>query len=237
MKSAMSKKGILRSIFYVAILAFVSCSPIRKYQNDPGVLSWEKDIKAFEELDKEQSDPQGAILFTGSSSIRLWDNIHEDMKPYEVIQRGYGGAHFTDFAVYSNRIIYPHNPKAVVIFVANDITGGENDKTPQEVLKLYKYVVKQTRKKLPNEPIFFIQITPNNSRWKVWDKATEANSLIKSYSEKDPNLHYIETAYAFLGEDGKPKSELFREDQLHLNLDGYKIWSGIIMENLNKALK
>jgi lysophospholipase L1-like esterase len=139
--------------------------------------------------------------------------------------------------VYCKRIIYPHNPKAVVIFVANDITGGENDKTPEEVLKLYKYVVKQTRKKFPNEPMFFIQITPTNSRWKVWDKISEANNLIKSYSEKDPNLFYIETAAPFLGEDGKPKSELFRNDQLHLNLDGYKIWSGIIHENLDKAFK
>ncbi len=228
---------ILHLSFYIVFGILVSCSPIRKYQHDKNVLSWEKDIQAFEKLDAEQTDPQNAILFTGSSSIRLWDNIHEDMKPYAVIQRGYGGANFSDFAVYSKRIIYPHTPQAVVIFIANDITGGEQDKTPKEVLSLYQYVVKGIRKKLPNEPVFFIQITPTNSRWKVWDKATGANNLIKAYSESDPNLHYIETAYAFLGSDGKPKSELFREDQLHLNLEGYKIWSGIILENLNKALQ
>jgi lysophospholipase L1-like esterase len=159
------------------------------------------------------------------------------MKPHAVIQRGYGGAKFDDFAVYCKRIIYPHTPKAVVIFVANDITGGEQDKTPKEVLTLYQYVVKQIRKKLPNEPVFFIQITPTNSRWKVWNEITEANNLIKTYSETDPNLHYIETAEAFLGADGKPKGQLFRDDQLHLNLEGYKIWSGIILENVNKAFQ
>lgn len=230
-------KGIQRSIFYIALFALASCSPIKKYQKDKDVLAWEKDIKAFEKLDAEQPDPQNAILFTGSSSIRLWDNIHEDLKPYEVIQRGYGGAHFDDLAVYAKRIIYPHNPQAVVVFVANDITGGNNDKEPKEVLNLYQYVVKQTRKKLPNEKIFFVQITPTNSRWKVWDKTTEVNNLIKSYSATDPNLFYIETADAFLGADGKPNANLFRDDQLHLNLDGYKIWSRIILENLNKALK
>ena len=55
------------------------------------------------------------------------------MAPYPVIQRGYGGARLSDFAVYADRIISPHPCRAIVLFVANDITGSKSDKSPREV--------------------------------------------------------------------------------------------------------
>lgn len=200
-------------------------------------MKWEKDIQAFEKLDASEPDPAEAILFTGSSSIRLWSTLEEDMAPYHVIQRGYGGAKLTDFAVYADRIVYPHKFKALALFVANDITGGKNDRTPAEVLGLFQYIVKQVRKNYKEEPIFFIQITPTNSRWKVWDKITEANNLIKKYCSEEKGLYFIETADRFFGDDGKPRAELFRDDQLHLNAAGYEIWTAVIKENLDKVLK
>lgn len=228
----------MRIFHYLLIFLFLwSCSAVSKYEKDPDVLRWEKDIRELEQKDAAESDPANAILFAGSSSIRLWDNIVEDMKPYPVIQRGYGGAKFSDFAVYCRRIIYPHQFRALAIFLANDITGGDEDKTPEEVLDLFQYVVKQVRAKYKSEPIFFIQITPTNSRWKAWDKISEANNLIKNYCSQKEGLHFIETADQFIGSDGKPRQELFIEDQLHLNQDGYKLWSSIIRKKLDEVLK
>jgi hypothetical protein len=225
------------TIISFLLLIAISCSPVKQYKSDPEVLKWEKDIQAFEKLDATEPDPADAILFTGSSSIRLWSTIKEDLAPYTIIHRGYGGAKLTDFAFYADRIIYPHKFKALALFVANDIPGGKNDRTPEEVLGLYQNIVKQVRKKYKEEPIFFIQITPTNSRWKVWDKITEANNLIKNYSSQEKGLYFIETADRFFGDDGKPRAELFRDDQLHLNADGYEIWTAVIKENLDKVLK
>jgi hypothetical protein len=225
------------TIISFLLLIAISCSPVKLYKSDPEVLKWEKDIQAFEKLDATEPDPADAILFTGSSSIRLWSTIKEDLAPYTIIQRGYGGAKLTDFAFYADRIIYPHKFKALALFVANDITGGKNDRTPEEVLGLYQNIVKQVRKKYKEEPIFFIQITPTNSRWRVWDKITEANNLIKNYSSQEEGLYFIETDDRFFGDDGKPRAELFRDDQLHLNADGYEIWTAVIKEKLDKVLK
>jgi hypothetical protein len=222
--------------YVLILLSLWSCSPISKYESDPDVLGWEKDIAELEHRDSLESDPPEAILFTGSSSIRLWSSIEDDMKPYSIISRGYGGAKLSDFAVYCPRIIYPHQFKAMVLFVANDIGGGEKDKTPEEVLDLFKYIVKQVRVRYKDEPIFFVQITPTNSRWKVWNKISEANNLIKDYCSHENNLHFIETAKHFIGPDEKPRSDLFNSDQLHLNDQGYKLWASVIKENLDKVL-
>jgi GDSL-like Lipase/Acylhydrolase family len=225
--------------YFILLLSFflISCSPVRKYQNLPEVRFWEKDIRNFEQLDKNDKYPQDAILFAGSSSIRLWTSLEKDMLPYTVIQRGYGGAKLSDFAVYANRIFNPHQCKAIVIFVANDITGYDSDKTPEEVAGLFKNVLKTIRKTHPVTPVFWISITPTVSRWKVWPEIQRANSLIRQICDRQRNTYFIQTDYAFLDEKGLPKDELFRDDKLHLTEKGYAVWTEIIKKELDKVLK
>ena len=114
------------------IVILISCSVTHKYVNE-SEAKWGKDILDFEQQDKLEKDPGNAILFAGSSSIRLWSTLKEDVAPYPVIQRGFGGSKFSDLAVFAERIIYPHQFRALVIFEANDITGSTADKTPAEV--------------------------------------------------------------------------------------------------------
>ena len=109
----------------------------------PEIAKWEKNIAELENRDKTEAGTENAILFCGSSSIRRWETIAEDMAPRTVLQRGYGGAKLPDIIHYAPRLIGPHlgkeNPrrcKALVLFVGNDISGNpEKDKTPQEVTR------------------------------------------------------------------------------------------------------
>lgn len=197
---------------------------------------WEKDIKELELLDQKQVDAKDSILFIGSSSIRLWTSMAEDMAPWPTIRRGYGGAKFTDLVVYAERLVAKHDYRALAVFVANDITGGADDKSPEEVVSLCQMLVKLVRKTHPNKPIFFIAITPNSKRFHVWDKIHKANQLIEEYAESDPKIHFIDTEKYYFGEDGKPRDELFVEDKLHQNSAGYKQWAAIIKKQLDAEL-
>jgi hypothetical protein len=226
-----------RNIVLLISFILLSCSPIRKYQNLPEVRSWENDIQKFEQLDKSDKYPQDAILFAGSSSIRLWTSLEKDMVPYHVIQRGYGGAKLSDFAVYADRIFDPHQCRAIVLFIANDITGSSQDKTPENVAALFRNVLKTIRKTHPVTPVFWISITPTVLRWKVWPEIEKANSLIKEICDKKKNTYFIKTDFAFLSENGLPKDELFRDDKLHLTEKGYAVWTEIIKKELNNILK
>jgi hypothetical protein len=220
---------------FISVL-LLSCSPIKKYQDLPDVLAWENDIQKFEQLDKSENYSQDAILFAGSSSIRLWSTLEKDMYPYPVIQRGYGGARLSDFAVYAGRIFSPHPCKGIVIFIANDITGGETDKSPAEVAKLFRYLLKTIRKTHPDTPVFWIAVTPTAARWSVWNEIQKANGLIQNICEHQANTRFIRTDFAFLDENGKPRTELFIEDKLHLNQQGYAIWTDIIKKELEKVI-
>lgn len=211
---------------------------------DPSAFEpWQADIDkfapaiaAFEKLDQTEEYPDDAILFTGSSSIRLWDTIAEDVAPYPVIQRGYGGARFSDLAYYAQRIVAPHEFRAVVIFVANDVAGSDRDKPPAETAKFFRHVLEVIRAQDADAPVFLVEITPTARRWEVWDKTQATTEALRKVLEADPHGHFIATAEHYLGEDGQPRTELFREDRLHLNRDGYRLWGKLIRGELDRVL-
>ena len=217
-------------IIIVFLLLITSCSPLKKFEGT--ATKWEKDITKLENLDKSKKQNKDAILFIGSSSIRLWRSIKKDLAPHEPIKRAYGGARYTDLIHFTERLVSPHDVKAVGIFVANDITGGENDLSPKEVLKLAKYVVKQIRTSHKSSSVFFIETTPTPKRWKAWSKISQANDLIKEFCDSNDRLFYISTRNYFIGDNGLPTEEYFVRDKLHLNSKGYTLWSNIIKENL-----
>lgn len=225
--------------FYISLLTvlLISCSPVSKYRDDPSVLAWERDIEQFEQLDKTERYPPDAVMFAGSSSIRLWSTLSKDMTPYNVIQRAYGGAKLSDFGVYADRIFAPHKCSALVMFIANDIYGGDDDKTPGEVKKLFLHVHKTFRKTHPDTPFFWISVTPTPSRWQVWPEIQKAGELIEKVCRNKPDTYFIRTDYVFLDNSGNPVDSLFLDDKLHLNEKGYKIWAGIIRKELDSVLK
>jgi lysophospholipase L1-like esterase len=199
---------------------------------------FEEEVSLLESLDFEEKAGEKDILFIGSSSIRLWDNIQVDMYPYSSIKRGYGGAHFYDLIHFSERLVKNHSPKAILIFVANDITGSNDltnivgDLSPNEVKKLFRYNYKLIRSIHKHIPIFLIETTPTPKRWKVWNKILQANKKLERFCKQVPNLYFISTRDKFIGADGLPIQSLFLNDELHLNVDGYKLWSSVIKSKL-----
>jgi lysophospholipase L1-like esterase len=226
-----------RFLLPLLLLCVVSCSPLRKYENLPEVKAWDKEIEKFEALDRTETYPDNAIIFAGSSSIKLWSTLARDMAPFPVIQRGFGGSKLSDVAVYADRIFKPHPCRAIVLFVANDIAGRAQDKSPEEVAELFKNIVKTIRKSHPETPVFWIEVTPSSSRWNAWPRIQEATSLIRKVCEKQKNTYSIRTDFAFLNETGKPKDELFVADKLHLNPSGYAVWTEIIKKELSHVLE
>ena len=226
----------MRYLIYLVFLSNLSCSPFSKYSQSN--RQFEEEVSILERLDIEEKAAEKDILFIGSSSIRLWDNINEDMYPYSSVKRGYGGAHFYDLIHFSERLVKNHTPKAIIIFVANDITGSNGltnlvgDLSPNEVKRLFKLNYKLIRSIHKFIPIFLIETTPTLKRWKVWSEILKSNKKLESFCKKEPNLYYIGTRDKFIGVDGLPIKSLFQNDELHLNTDGYKLWSNIIKTKL-----
>ena len=226
---------------HTAILILLLCVPPDASLLEPyreAATQWEDEVAELASRNSEQVAGPDDVLFVGSSSIRLWDSIAEDMAPWSPVRRGYGGAKFSDVAVYLDRLLAGHKPKAVVYFAANDIANNpEKDKTPQEVAALAEYIVRFTRDAMPDTPIFFIELTTTPSRFAVREQIAEANKLIKQVAANHPKCYFIPTKDLICDAAGVPKEELFRDDRLHLSQAGYELWATRIKAALGEHLK
>lgn len=198
---------------------------------------WESAISKWERLDQSTDDPNDAVLLIGSSSIRRWDSAASDIAPYPVIGRGYGGAKFTDLAVFAERLIRPHQYKAIVIFVANDITGGDKDRPQSVVEACVKHVVKVAQSHSPDSPVILMEITPTSSRRKGWPKIRQLNAWLREYSLTAANVSFVQTAEWYLDENDQVQDEYFVGDKLHLNAKGYAVWGSLIKRELDRVLR
>ncbi|MFK8111308.1 MAG: GDSL-type esterase/lipase family protein [Rubripirellula sp.] len=204
---------------------------------EKAIEKWEKAIKELEELDKTETDPADAILFLGSSSIRRWDDIVIDMAPFRPIQRGYGGSKYSDVSVFAKRLIHPHHYRAMAIFVGNDVSGKSDDKTPDELEKLVRYVIGVSKAHQPQAPVFLIEVTPTEKRLEVWPQIRQFNARLREIALSTPDTHFIATAEHYLDPLGHPRSEYFVEDKLHLNNSGYDVWAKLIRDRLDEVLR
>ena len=188
---------------------------------------WEKDIAAFEAQDAKRPPPKNAVLFVGSSSIRLW-RLKESFPDLATINRGFGGSEVADSVRYAKRIVLPHQPRIVVLYAGdNDIAGG---KTPQQVFADFQKFVAIVQEGLPEIKIIYISIKPSIKRWALIDKIREANRLIREHiaQQKSDKLVFLDIEKPMLGADGKPRADLLQDDGLHLNKEGYKVWAKLL---------
>ncbi len=190
---------------------------------------WEPKIRQFEEQDKKEMPPAGGILFVGSSSIVGW-KVDECFPGLPVINRGFGGSQIADSVHFADRIVLPYRPKIIVLYAGdNDTAAG---KSPEQVLRDYRQFVKKVHDGLPETRIVFVAIKPSIRRWNLVDEMREANRLIRAATEKDKRLVYVDIDGPMIGDDGKPRPELFKRDGLHLNAEGYKLWSARVLPHL-----
>ena len=201
-------------------------TPAKTPATKPAALPFEKEIEAFEAADAKHAPPSGAVLFVGSSSIRKWTTVAADFPGLAVINRGFGGSKIPDSTHYASRIVTPYKPRAIVFYAGdNDLAGG---RTPEGVLADYKAFVAEVRRSLAETPILFLAIKPSLARVKLIATQNEANRLVREYVAADKTLSYVDVATPMFKADGQPRPELFVSDGLHMNAEGYKIWTSIL---------
>jgi lysophospholipase L1-like esterase len=197
---------------------------------------WADEIAELEKLDQTESYSDDAILFVGSSSIRMWENIAGDMAPYAAIRRGYGGAKYSDLAVFADRLITPHHYAAMVVFVGNDVTGSDDDLSIDQIERLARHVIAVSRSHQSDAPILLVEVTPTAARRAAWPEIRKVNDRLREIALTTPNTYFVATADYYLDADGFPIEKYFIDDRLHQNERGYAVWSTLIKRRLGEAL-
>ena len=221
-----------------ALAACASAGTVTDAQSVPPAITAElpadapfrDEILRFAELDRESPPPACPVLFVGSSSIRLWSSLKQDMAPLPVLNRGFGGSTIAQSNLYFDRIVAPYRPRAIVFYAGeNDLDGGQS---PAVVASEFARFMDLKRSRLGAIPVFYISAKPSKARYAQLERQTQLNAAIRQLAAESKDLTFIDVVTPML-RDGKPQ-DLYVEDGLHMNAAGYAIWRGLVRDALTK---
>jgi lysophospholipase L1-like esterase len=192
---------------------------------------WQADMQRFAAADRAQPPAPGGIVFTGSSSIRLWSGLAEDFPGRNVLNRGFGGSAIADATRHVEQLVTRYSPHTVVLYAGdNDLAAGA---TPAQVHADFDAFVRAVRARLPAARILFVSIKPSPARAALLPAMRQANALIRADIERGKNVGYVDVFTPMLDAQGRPRAELFLDDRLHMNRAGYALWVSIITPALD----
>jgi lysophospholipase L1-like esterase len=237
MRDLSARAMYLLCLFGIVMCVVVSCTPNERSTSQEKTLQsellpkyappdrWKDDIDRFGRMDSQNPPRKNAVLFVGSSSIRMWDT-KKYFPDIVTINRGFGGSYINDLVYYADKIVIPYHPSMIVFY------AGDNDiidyKTPRQVVDDFNNFVVLVHKNLPETRILYISIKPSIQRWHLWAKMKETNEMIKQYAKTANNVEFLDISEPMLGEDGRPKPVYFQADGLHLSEEGYRLWSSLL---------
>ena len=209
----------------LAMLSLLFFSPILPAAETAPANKWKSAFDQFDKWDKETMPPTGGVVFVGSSSIRLWD-LPKSFPGIATINRGFGGSEAADSAKFVEQLVIKYHPRLVVFYAGdNDLAHG---KSPQTVCDDVARFVTKVRKALPETTILLLSVKPSNARENLRDKQQQTNELVQKLATGDAHVKFIDVGKVLLNAEGKPRPELFLEDQLHLNAEGYRLWTELL---------
>ncbi|MFN8335765.1 MAG: SGNH/GDSL hydrolase family protein [Cyclobacteriaceae bacterium] len=205
-----------------ALLSICFCVTIALPAQEKHVF--ENEVKALVLRDSLITNRKDIILFTGSSSIRMWTDLEKDFADKNVLNRAFGGSTMRDLLYFVDQLIVPYNPKTIFIYEGDNDLGFANA-TSQQILASADSLLTIIRAKLPSSVrIYFISPKPSIARWHLKDQYIQFNKHLQTWTSSKKNVYFIDVWSKMLNADGSLRKDLFIEDGLHMNRKGYDIW-------------
>lgn len=192
------------------------------------------DIQAFKTQDSVSFPPKNGILFIGSSSFTMWKDVQQYFPSYKIINRGFGGSSLPDVIRYANDIILPYQPKQIVIYCGENDLAASDSVTGKLVFNRFKQLFAIIRNRYPKVKVTYVSMKPSPSRQLLLSKMISGNEMIKKYLSSKKRASYVDIYKEMIDDEGKPRPDLFLDDNLHMNKTGYAIWQKFIEPHLLK---
>ena len=116
----------------VCFLLLCSLANINAMGQDPH--RFDEEIKKIAALPVVEGED--LVVFTGSSSIRFWEDLSKDCQESKVVNTGFGGSHMSDLLYFLDQTVLRFKPTKVYIYEGdNDVSAEKTAKTILETTK------------------------------------------------------------------------------------------------------
>jgi len=193
-----------------------------------------REVAEFRKQDSVSFPASNQILLIGSSSFTIWKDVQDYFPGYPILNRAFGGSTLADVIRHADKVIYPYKPKQILVYCGENDLASSDKVTADTVISRFETLFGLIRAKYPKVQVVFVSMKPSPSRVLLREKMLAGNDGIRKFLAAKKNTGYIDVYTEMLDDEGKPRQELFLDDNLHMNKEGYKIWQRIIQPYLKK---
>lgn len=197
-------------------------------------MEWyEAEVGALEQTLAGRGNGNHPPVFYGSSSIRLWETLAEDIDP-SILNLGFGGSTLEACAYFYSRLVKPLHPRSLFVYAGDNDLG--NGCSPEAVLNSFRSLASQIAESEGPVPFGFGSIKPSPARFPILDRIRRSNDLIHREIAEIPGGYYVDIFSSMLDASGNPRHDYYMDDGLHLNREGYRLWADILLAYRNRIL-
>lgn len=215
----------MKNLFKFLALTLALCFVQFSAQQKPDFYD---DIQHFKKLNSENTPQKEAILFLGSSSFTMWKDVENYFPDKVIINRAFGGSRIADLNYYAEDLLHPYSAKQIVIYCGENDIVYKDKPNADEVFKRFKQFYKTVRAQFPKANIAYVSIKYSPSREQFWPIMKQVNKKINRFMNKKKNAEFIDITGAMNDENGNIRKDIFLQDMLHMNAEGYKIWTEVM---------
>ena len=196
--------------------------------------------KFSEEVGRFASMPTpapGGVLLIGSSIFKRWTNAVIDLAPLPVVNRAFGGSQTSHQLMFFDQVVPPCRPGLIVWYCgSNDIKGK---KDAESILGRTGEWMNNVKQMDPTTGILLISVirAPQKHRDAQIDVVDAVNRGYEEIARTKEGVFYVDVNPALQNSAGESRGELYVEDGLHLNVEGYHHMTALLKPAIEKYWK
>lgn len=217
------KQPAMKHIVWILLLVL-----IRQLSVAQEPFPFYNEVSRLKQQDSTAFPRPNSILLIGSSSFTMWRDVNDYFPGKQIVNRAFGGSTLLDLIRYRYDVIYPYQPKRIIMYCGENDFASSDTVTVDLVLKRFNIIYTFIRQRFPKVSFVYVSMKPSPSRQHLLEKYQQANTAIAEFLSKQSNTGYVDVYTAMLDSNGMPKEDIFLNDRLHMNAAGYKIWQGLL---------
>lgn len=192
--------------------------------------AFEQDVNALRSRSREKGARDKLVLFYGSSSFTLWNDIERYFPGYSIANHGFGGSTLDDCVTQFDGLVADFTPRAIILYAGdNDLADGA---TPERVLASLDALIARKRQTIGAVPTAYVSIKISPTRFHIMHRIGYTNLLIERRLRDEADVHYIDITRRMTGRGLISFLDYYATDPLHMNRDGYRVLGKCVSEYL-----
>ena len=223
---------VILSLFILLLIANLIVKDVKQYDYH------REKCASFEVQNANLS--KGQIVFIGDSITDLCklDDYYKGTE-LALYNRGINGDTTEGLKKRLQVSVFDIEPAIIVMMIGtNDVSWG---RSVEDISKTYREIVEEIYNKLPNVKLYCMSVIPQNKDMEEYAPVSVDNNIkkINDINSEIQNLSlefgfaYLDLYPLLLDENGY-LDEKYSDDGLHLNHNGFVVWSNLVKEEWSK---